>query len=103
MFCRVRRLNDLLKQKLFEAAEQHAAHMGYTATCLVESHNEHPLKSPSYIASDTFYQKLEYWKTSKTITFEWPTIREDGSIIKQEHHLSYWIKDLTGFQEKDEL
>lgn len=94
--------SPFLKEKLFAAIEQFAKNLGYAALCFVhEHHDQHPLKPTDYVSPDALYSRLGFQETKAAITFAWPTIQKDGSVLKVDHLLPYWIKSIA--QSKDEL
>lgn len=79
---------------LFKALESFAKQRGFSAGCLVYEYNtDHPLQPKNYQNRDTLFNALGYHKTDLSLLFAWDTVQVDESRIKQDHTLTYWIKD----------
>lgn len=85
-----------LSQKLLQALELHAYQQGYHAYCFAtEIHTTHPLEPSNYDHMHDYCYQLGYHPSEITITFDWPTIQRDGTIVQQDHLLTYWLKSLS--------
>jgi GNAT superfamily N-acetyltransferase len=85
-----------LSTKLFTVLENYAQNLGYKAACIVtEEHESHPLRPNNYKSLKPLWNFLGYQKTSLIIYSSWQTYQPDGSVIEEEHPLTYWIKEFT--------
>ncbi|HEV2601173.1 MAG TPA: hypothetical protein VGT41_02645 [Candidatus Babeliales bacterium] len=76
----------------------HAQMLGYKAMCLIAGSHEHYSRKPvDYRGPEGAFMKAGYYKTQMTSVWTWATIQGDGSVIKQEHSLDYWIKLLWNY------
>jgi ribosomal protein S18 acetylase RimI-like enzyme len=91
--------NNLTK-RLFDVLEEHAQKRGFRSGCLVtESHDSHPLMPIGYKQLDYLWMRLGFAKSSLNTKHDWLTLQVDGTTLRQDHVLDYWLKPFYIAQE----
>jgi len=92
----VQHRGQCLCDQLFKALENYACQRGYKSGCFVTvvRVDNHPQKPQDYKSPDFIWHRLGYNRSSIVVSFDWPTIQVDGSVVDQYHPLIFWLKNL---------
>ncbi|MDQ2994889.1 MAG: hypothetical protein M3R00_08120 [Pseudomonadota bacterium] len=85
-----------LGQKLYETQDALIQSQGFTHVCQITSLREehHPLKPSNYRSLDDYWQKLGFYREHKTMSYRWPTLQTNNSVLLADNIVELWTKKL---------
>lgn len=87
-----------IASEFYQLRANHARSLGFHNICFaaIEQPDDHPQRPSDYHSPVTMWQRMGFQRHPEMqMTFQWPTLRLDGTTQNQSHQMIFWLKSLT--------
>ena len=87
--------NQGIARQFYRTRQGFAKAHGFSFVCFAAINNEGRSVPDTYYDPQPFWQKMGFTHYPEiSFPYSWPTIQPDGSVVDQEHILSFWMKSI---------